>query len=313
MNTSDFLNTIINPTLAAMGPRMASDEARVMLLAIAHQESALTDRRQVGRDGHWLDKLARGWWQFESGGGVAGVMNHPATAGVAHAFCEQLAIPWDQGSIHEALAWNDRLACVFARLLLFSDPSPLPPLGDANAAWEVYQRNWRPGKPHPNAWPSNYNRALAAVTTGSALPAQGPAVGALDRAMAQVQEQIAQMATPPAKVPSVPVHAPTVEVVAATPTTPAVVVQERPAAPVLPTMVTKTGYKTSAFIATAGGILLMLAPALLPMFDSPEAQQLTQKSAIAAFAFAGLRMALQAITAYSVAKAARPPANPPPA
>ena len=92
-----------------------------------------------------------------------------------------------------------------------------------------------------------------------------------------------------------------------------VVVQERPAAPVLPTMVTKTGYKTSAFIATAGGILLMLAPALLPMFDSPEAQQLTQKSAIAAFAFAGLRMALQAITAYSVAKAARPPANPPPA
>lgn len=311
MNTSDFLNTIINPTLAAMGPRMVSDEARVMLLAIAQQESALADRRQVGRDGHWLDKLARGWWQFEAGGGVAGVMNHPATAGVAHAFCDQLTIPWDQGSIHEALAWNDRLACVFARLLLFSDPSPLPPLGDASAAWEVYQRNWRPGKPHPSAWPANYGRALAAVTTGSALPAPGAMGATFDRAMAQVQEQISQLSTPPAKVPPAPVQAPVVEVVAATPSTPAVVGQERPPAPVLPTMVTKNGFKTSAFFATVGGILLMLAPTLLPMFDSPEAQQLTQKSALAAFAFAGLRMALQALTAYSLAKAARPPANPP--
>ena len=124
MNTSDFLNTIINPTLAAMGPRMASDEARVMLLAIAHQESALTDRRQVGRDGHWLDKLARGWWQFESGGGVAGATGKAGKAGA----CRNTGAA-DGGPAVRCLAWNLAHGCFFLDASLKAAPSRPATLG----------------------------------------------------------------------------------------------------------------------------------------------------------------------------------------
>ncbi len=55
------------------------------------------------------------------------------------------------------------LACAFARLLLFTDPRPLPALGNPQAAWDYYVRNWRPGKPHRDTWDALYAKALATI------------------------------------------------------------------------------------------------------------------------------------------------------
>jgi hypothetical protein len=142
---------------------MASEPAQVELLAIAIQESGLEYRRQVDSQGNPLSTLARGFWQFEAGGGVAGVMSHPASLPYAQDACMRLYVPWVQDDIHEAIAWNGYLALFFARLLLWTDAAPLPAMGDEQASWNYYQRNWRPGKPNPQAWPANYRLALAAV------------------------------------------------------------------------------------------------------------------------------------------------------
>lgn len=168
-----FLSDIIDPACEALtaitGRNMGTDEARVMLLAIALQESALAHRRQVGQGGKILPTLARGWWQFESGGGVKGVMAHEATSEPAKAVCEALVVPWGQQDIHEALAWHDHLAAAFARLLLYSDAKPLPEIGAQDEAWAYYLRNWRPGKPHPDRWAEVYPAAVEAVR-GAPLP-----------------------------------------------------------------------------------------------------------------------------------------------
>ena len=39
---------------------------------------------------------------------------------------------------------GDVLAAGLARLLLWTDPSRLPRLGDADGAWQLYVRTWRP-------------------------------------------------------------------------------------------------------------------------------------------------------------------------
>ena len=66
-----FLTSVIRPGLAVLADatalRVDSPEAEVLLLAIATQESALRHRTQVGGP-------ARGYWQFERGGGLAGIM-----------------------------------------------------------------------------------------------------------------------------------------------------------------------------------------------------------------------------------------------
>lgn len=128
-----------------------------MLLAIGLQESALIYRRQFGNG------PARGLWQFERGGGVAGVLQHRATAGFAADLCAVLDVRADPLEVWNQMERDDVLAAGFARLLLWSDPSPLPKIGDVDGAWELYLRTWRPGKPHVHAWRDNYNRAVEFV------------------------------------------------------------------------------------------------------------------------------------------------------
>lgn len=131
----------------------SDDKALVMLMAIAGQESAWAHRRQIGGP-------ARSYWQFEQGGGVAGVLRHPATKGAINAVCTKIDIPCDTATVYEAMAWNDTLAACMARLLLFSDPWPLPALGERDAAWRYYLDCWRPGMPHPQSWPARYAVAM---------------------------------------------------------------------------------------------------------------------------------------------------------
>lgn len=152
-----ILRTVVEPGLRLLPSRMDTDPARVMLLAIGLQESRLIHRRQIGGP-------ARGLWQFERGGGVTGVLRHKASAALADSVCEARGVDPTPSKLYEALAGDDLLACAIARLLLFTDPRPLPGLdAPAEAAWEYYIRNWRPGKPHRKTWDAFHEQAVVAV------------------------------------------------------------------------------------------------------------------------------------------------------
>lgn len=143
-------------------PQMDSPEARIQLVATALQESgpALEDRLQIGGP-------AKGLWMFELGGGVYGVLTNVLTSAFASAICNALSVIISFKVIYDALPNNDVLAAAFARLLLWSDPAPLPEIGATQRAWDYYRRNWRPGRPHPELWPANYERAREAVLAQS--------------------------------------------------------------------------------------------------------------------------------------------------
>ena len=175
MKPETILRDVIDPSLRFLnatlgGGPATTDLARVGLLAIAGQEAGWKQRRQVGGP-------ARSYWQFESGGGVAGVMTKPSTGAMLAKVCAALDIPFDRPTIFEAMAWNDCLAVVMARLLLYSDPAPLPAIGEQDLMWNYYRRNWRPGKPHLEAWPAYYGAAVAAVL--AAPPIHNPMPGQL--------------------------------------------------------------------------------------------------------------------------------------
>jgi hypothetical protein len=52
---------------------------------------------------------------------------------------------------------------VFARLLLFTLPAPLPLQSDPDEGWRQYLDAWRPGTPHLATWTANYAAAWAVV------------------------------------------------------------------------------------------------------------------------------------------------------
>ncbi|MFY1903290.1 hypothetical protein ACOTBZ_26755 [Achromobacter xylosoxidans] len=161
MDLRKIIDTGIRPGLALLPARMDTAEARVMLLAIGLQESRFTHRRQIGGP-------ARGFWQFEKGtrasrGGVWGVFLHAASKGHLAALCKARSVVCDPDAIYAALEYDDVLAAGVARLLLWTDPKALPPVGDADAGWALYLRTWRPGKPKPDSWPDLYRQAAAEV------------------------------------------------------------------------------------------------------------------------------------------------------
>ena len=155
---TQFHDTVISPgldILRLLGGPSNTPAARRVLLAIARQEGGPQfARRQV-------DGPARGAWQFERGGGVHGVMYHPASTHLARDLVKHYGVIWDERMIHPALEHIDGLACGFARLLLWTDPMPFPV--DAGAGWQAYLRSWRPGRPHPAAWPENWRIASEVV------------------------------------------------------------------------------------------------------------------------------------------------------
>ncbi|KAA2211316.1 hypothetical protein [Teichococcus oryzae] len=149
MNQAEFLARIQRPAaqwaLVHAGIQ-SSIEAHRFLLAVAGQESACTHRAQVPID------YAHGFWQFEKGGGVHGVMTHRTSAAKARALCEAASVRFEATAIWRAIEGHDGLAYGFARLLLLTDPYPIPV--EQHAAWACYAlRLWRPGKPHPQTWP----------------------------------------------------------------------------------------------------------------------------------------------------------------
>lgn len=86
-------------------------------------------------------------------------MTHPATMPHARALCAARGVEWAATRIWDALQHDDVLAAGLARLLLYSDPGPLPRVSDEAGAWALYLRTWRPGKPHPQTWPGFHRQA----------------------------------------------------------------------------------------------------------------------------------------------------------
>lgn len=157
MTPAQCLAHVVVPALALLGAeRYDTPEARVLLLAIAGQESGLAHRRQVKGP-------ARGLWQFEQGGGVRGVLNHPSTRAAAAALCKARGVTATPAAVYAQLEHDDILAAGFARLLLFTLPQRLPELGNVSMGWKQYLDAWRPGKPHIDRWPKCYAAAMQAA------------------------------------------------------------------------------------------------------------------------------------------------------
>lgn len=150
--------TVIGPAMKLLPEAMDSDRARIMLLAIGLQESSFRFRTQ-----HFAGP-ARGFWQFERDGGVRGVLQHPATAATAIKVCDAHCVTPDAQSVWEALQTDDVLAAAFARLLLWTDAHVLERV--SAEGWLTYLRTWRPGKPRPDDWDGNYERAANWVLRG---------------------------------------------------------------------------------------------------------------------------------------------------
>lgn len=154
MTLSEITERGINPALALLPVRMDTYEARIMLLTIGQQESRFEHRRQLVGSPPQPTGPAMGFWQFERGGGVKGVMTHAAVVSLTRMLCEARGVPFEADAIWRALENDDVLAAGLARLLLFTDPKPLPAVQQVDTAWNCYVRTWRPGKPHPEKWPS---------------------------------------------------------------------------------------------------------------------------------------------------------------
>jgi hypothetical protein len=163
MKLHEIVRSSIDPALALLPANMDTPAARVMLLAIGLQESRFEHRRQlVGAPPRPVGP-AKSFWQAEQGGGmVHGVRLHVATRAAAAALYQARGVPARDAAIWDAIENDDVLAAGLARLLLWSDPGRLPAVGDADGAWALYLRTWRPGKPHPQSWPALYAKAVTA-------------------------------------------------------------------------------------------------------------------------------------------------------
>lgn len=162
MTPQRVLKTGIIPALAELELQGIKDtvDARRFLMAIALQESGLSHRRQVVSSGI-ENGPASSFWQFDQGGGCKGVLTHRSTAERMRKVCVDYNVtPTPQG-LWEAMRYNDVVAAVAARLLIFTLPKALPKT--AEEGWEQYIAAWRPGKPHSAKWQANWGAATLAV------------------------------------------------------------------------------------------------------------------------------------------------------
>lgn len=155
-----YINQYIVPAAYALLPEsMRTPPATALMLAIGLQESRFAHRQQVGGPAH-------GFFQFELGGGVTGVLGHPLSRVHAESALALLAYPkesWTPTVCYGALTHNDVLAVVFARLLLYTLPDDLPARDQSENGWRQYVSAWRPGKPRPTTWAANYAAAWECV------------------------------------------------------------------------------------------------------------------------------------------------------
>lgn len=152
MSPKLFLQRAVDPGLALLPSYMTCDCSRVILMSIAGQETNWAARIQSGGG------PAHGYWQFQ----IEGVNEVIEKQGpLANAVLKTLDIPITEA--YAAVQYNDLVACVFARLLLWNDPAALPAWGDLAGSFGYYNRNWRPGKPDQTRWGPAYSSSMNAI------------------------------------------------------------------------------------------------------------------------------------------------------
>lgn len=146
MTPAEIIRIAIDPGLALLPDRMDTAQAQCIMLAICGQEADFRHRWQVIEVRRpEVRGPARGLWQCERGGGVRGVLTHPASREHAYRVCGIRGVDPLAAAVWPALADDDVLAAAFARLLMWTDAGRLPVLGDEEGAWQMYLRTWRPG------------------------------------------------------------------------------------------------------------------------------------------------------------------------
>ncbi|MEO8481079.1 MAG: hypothetical protein ABI634_02645 [Acidobacteriota bacterium] len=159
MNALAFVRQSVGrDALALLPPEMTSPAAVAMLIAIGWQESRFEKRLQMGGG------PARGYWQFELGG-VSAAMGPRANAAALNAAAAKLGYttPLTRNFCYTAIAYQDVLACVCARLLLWNVPAPLPTREQPNEGWSQYIAAWNPGRPKPATWPFAWDIGWASI------------------------------------------------------------------------------------------------------------------------------------------------------
>lgn len=155
MTLDEITISALNPAFDWLPAKMDTPVARLQMLTTGLQESKFEHRRQLGNG------PARGFWQFERGGAVAGVLTHSATKRFALDACGMQGVAPTPQAVWDAIEFDDVLAAIFARLNLWWAPGTLPAIGNAAGAWDYYMYTWRPGKPHRQTWDGYYAQARA--------------------------------------------------------------------------------------------------------------------------------------------------------
>lgn len=150
-------DVVYEATMKLLPQKLNTPNAKAMLIAIGLQESRFQYRRQMN------DGPARGFWQFEQGGAVRGVLNHAVTRGLARGLVERLGYDDYPATVWNAIEHNDLLAMGLARLNLLWLPFALPEPDKPDEGWKQYYEAWRPGKPHRETWDAYYCRAWQMV------------------------------------------------------------------------------------------------------------------------------------------------------
>lgn len=162
----DFLVSTVVPGLQLLTdaygnmPRRAipwqdDNEGRLLMLAYAGQETIWENTQQ------WGGGPGRGPWQLDEPT-IGLVLTNPASSIIMHAVCGSIGLPADAAVVYQSLLQRPRLSATIARGDIWCDPRPLAPYGNAQAAWEQYDEEWRPGRPHPAYWARFYYAALEA-------------------------------------------------------------------------------------------------------------------------------------------------------
>lgn len=162
MTPALLLRTAILPALGELAMCGIPDtaDARRFLLAVALQESGLRHRRQVVAGGAESGPAAS-FWQFEVGGGCKGVLEHYLTASCMRGLCKDFNVTVTPQGLWEAMRYQDVLAAIAARLLVYTLPQKLPTTPEEG--WVQYIAAWRPGKPHPSTWANAWATATEAM------------------------------------------------------------------------------------------------------------------------------------------------------
>ena len=158
MKPDVMLTQIMDPgmkILRGLGGPKESNEARVFLLAVTLQESGPDLAARYQNSPSSSVGPARGWWQFEQGGGVRGVMNHATSKKVARDLADACFVQWNEAAVWRAIEGHDVLAVGFARSLLWTDPFNIPI--SQVPAWQkcgrgIGRRQWRPSATTPWRW-----------------------------------------------------------------------------------------------------------------------------------------------------------------